>query len=379
MINVPLSIGAAVMAMMIWLVAGASAAMAQPGPTSRSEATAIIAGMRRIVSPHGIERLETVRIGGIDQWLSIRGTDRRNPVLLMLHGGPGYQVMPHSWYFQRGWEDYFTVVQWDQRGSGKTYATNDADAVAPTMTIDRMIKDTEEVIAWLRREFDRDKIFVLGHSWGSVLGLSVARKHPQWLHAYISTAQMVDGYESDRRGWRFAIERARETRNTQAIKELEAIAPYAVDGKPLALEDLYVQRKWLGHFGGAVSGRPGFEHEIAAVQLAPEYTDRDLDQVWKGNAYASKHLLMDAMAMDFSDVDSLDCPLILFLGRDDRNVSSTLGEEWFARIEAPSKTLEWFEHSAHELFNEEPGKTLVSLVRHARPIAERAGDVPPSR
>jgi hypothetical protein len=88
-------------------------------PASRAEATAIIANARKIVTPNGVERLEKVRLGGIDQWASIRGADRRNPVL-HIHGGPGYISIPMSWWFGRGWEEYFTIVQWDQRAAGKT-------------------------------------------------------------------------------------------------------------------------------------------------------------------------------------------------------------------------------------------------------------------
>ena len=121
-------------------------------PASRAEATAIIANARKIVTPNGVERLEKVRIGGIDQWISIRGVDRRNPVLLLIHGGPGYVSIPMSWWFSRGWEEYFTVVQWDQRAAGKTYLLNDPATIAPTLTRERMIADTEEMAAWARRE-----------------------------------------------------------------------------------------------------------------------------------------------------------------------------------------------------------------------------------
>ncbi|MGE8233741.1 MAG: alpha/beta fold hydrolase, partial [Stenotrophomonas sp.] len=137
-----------------------------PAPRNRAQATAIVADMRRVVADNGIERLEKVRIGGIDQWVSIRGNDARNPVLLMLHGGPGWVAMPTSWYFQRGWEEYFTVVQWDQRGAGKTFASNDPVQLAPTMTRERMVADSLEMVAWLRHEFGKQKIFVLGQSWG---------------------------------------------------------------------------------------------------------------------------------------------------------------------------------------------------------------------
>src|SRR6185437_6840540 len=110
-----------------------------PKPFSRAEATQIITNARKVVNPGGIERLQKVPIGGIDQWVSIRGTDMRNPVLLLIHGGPGYVSMPMSWWFTRGWEEYFTVVQWDQRGAGKTYLLNDPAAIAPTMTMKRMV------------------------------------------------------------------------------------------------------------------------------------------------------------------------------------------------------------------------------------------------
>ncbi|HYL27365.1 MAG TPA: alpha/beta hydrolase, partial [Candidatus Nitrosotalea sp.] len=116
----------------------------------RTAATRIIAAARRIVTPRGIDRDQEVRIGGIEQWVSIRGDDTRNPVLLYIHGGPGYVSMPMSWWFGRGWEEYFTVVHWDQRGSGKTYLINDPKKIGPTMTIARLVSDAEAMTIWLR-------------------------------------------------------------------------------------------------------------------------------------------------------------------------------------------------------------------------------------
>ena len=237
-------------------------------PRSRAEATELVAGLRRIVSAEGVDRLQTVRLGGIDQWISIRGADRRNPILLMIHGGPGYASMPTSWYFQRGWEEYFTVVNWDQRGAGKTFAANEQDVVAPTMTIDRMIADADELIIWLRREFGRERIFVLGHSWGSYVGLIIAQRHPEWLHAYIGVAQITDMLESERRGWRFAMNAARADNNAEAIAALQAIAPYAVS-RPPTTEALLVQRHWVGHYGGTMYRRVDSRDFTRAVALAP--------------------------------------------------------------------------------------------------------------
>lgn len=348
-----------------------------PSPHNRAEAVAIVKELRRVVSDNGVERLETVRIGGIDQAVSIRGNDRRNPVLLMLHGGPGWVAMPTSWYFQRGWEEYFTVVQWDQRGAGKTYVANDPGAVAPTMTRERMIADAEEMVAWLRREFGKDRIFVLGHSWGSYLGVELAQRRPDWLHAYIGIGQISNAPESERRGWRWTLQQAERDGNAVAVAELQALAPYAVGNAPLPLQQLFQQRKWLNHYGGMVHNRRGGDAEAAGVRLSPEYTDADVAGMWKGNDFSMEHLLSGALTLDLTGRRSFQTPIFLFLGRHDHNVSSELAAAWFDTITAPDKQLIWFEQSAHEVMIEEPGKTLLTLVQQVRPIAARAGDVAP--
>lgn len=358
------------------LVSGAASADGAPAPHSRADAVKVIADLRKVVADEGIERLEKVRIGGIDQWVSIRGNDRRNPLLLMLHGGPGWVAMPTSWYFQRGWEEYFTVVQWDQRGAGKTYVANDPATVAPTMTRARMIADSEEMVAWLRTEFGKDRIFVLGQSWGSYLGLELAQRRPEWLHAYIGIGQLTNAPESERRGWAWTLQQAREDGNAEAVAELEALAPYAQGSTPVPLENLFKQRKWLNHYGGMVHNRRGGDAEAAAIKLSPEYTDQDVAGIWKGNDFSMQHLLGEVLTLDMSAVHELKVPLFLFEGRHDHNVSSEVAAQWFETVKAPSKQLVWFEQSAHEVMIEEPGKTLLTLVQQVRPIAERAGDGP---
>lgn len=338
----------------------------------RDKATNVIRDMQHIPSPNAIERLETIDIGGIKQWISIRSYDRNNPVLLVLHGGPGDVTMPKSWYFQRGWEEYFTVVQWDQRGAGKTYAENDPKVIEETLTIPQMISDTEEVILWLRKEFQQDKIFLLGHSWGSFLGLTMADRHPEWLHAYIGVGQGTDVPESERRGWAFAMEQAKKDNNNEAIKELNSIAPYAVEGEQVKLENLYLQRKWLNYYGGAIYGRNSFSHEAAALYLSPEYSEQDIQAASKGGQQSANKLLADVIMLDLTSITELKCPIILLNGRHDYNVSSEVAAEWFETLQAPYKKLIWFERSGHMVMNEEPGKTLVSLIRYAYPLYTRA-------
>ena len=346
-------------------------------PLSRAEATAVIANARKIVTPNGVERLEKVRIGGIEQWVSIRGIDRRNPVLLHIHGGPGYVSIPMSWWFSRSWEEYFTVVQWDQRAAGKTHLLTDPATIAPTLTHERMIADAEEMTAWVRKEFGKDKIFVLGHSWGSFLGLQLAARHPEWLHGYIGVGQVIDGPESERRGWRFAMDAARRAGNAEAVRELEAVAPYAAPGEIVPIKDLYVQRKWVGFYGGVMAYRPDNSTESALARLSPDYSDEEIRRIWEGNKFATPYLLPELAALDLTEIRKLAVPLILLEGRHDRNVNSEVTAAWFEEVEAPEKHLVWFEHSAHMPMTEEPGRFLLSLLRFARPIAEKAGDIAP--
>ena len=346
-------------------------------PASRAEATAIIADARKIVTPNGVERLEKVRIGGIDQWVSIRGSDRRNPVLLYIHGGPGYVSMPMSWWFSRGWEEYFTVVQWDQRAAGKTFLLTDPATIAPTLTRERMIADAEEMAAWVRRELGKDKIFVLGHSWGSFLGLQLAQRHPEWLYAYIGVCQLIDGPDSERRGWRFAMDAAHHAGNADAVRELDAIAPYGSPGQTIPIKDIYVERKWVGYYGGVMAYRRDNSADSDLAQLSPDYSDQEIGHIWDGNKFATPYLLPGVVALNLTKTNKLAVPLIMFEGRQDRNVNSEVAATWFDAVKAPLKQLVWFEHSGHMPMTEEPGKFLLSLVRYARPIAEKAGDIAP--
>jgi len=367
----------------IWVLLAATLAMTGPAapaqeanPANRQQAVEVIRELRRIVTPNGIERNDVIRIGGIDQFVSIRGTDRRNPVLLIIHGGPGFPTAPMGWWATHGLEEYFTVVHWDQRGAGKTHLLNDPAGVAPTMKPGRFVDDTEEVVAWLRHEMGKEKIFVLGTSWGSYVGLEFARRRPEWLHAYIGMGQAVNSPESERRGYAFALAAAREARNEQAVAELESIAPYAAPGEAIPLEDIRLERKWSDFFGGVMAYRPG-QMDGIAVRLSPDYSDEEAARVFDGNGFSQDFLLSDVLTLDLSHVTKLECPLIVLAGRHDRSVNSDVAREWFDRVDAPLKKFVWFENSAHEVMAEEPGKLLVELVTQVRPIAAATGDVAP--
>jgi pimeloyl-ACP methyl ester carboxylesterase len=341
---------------------------AAPTPTfTQDKARSIIAGLQKIVSPNGIDQQMLVPINGTKQWITIRGRDRNNPILLFIHGGPGAPEMPTSWTFQNGWEDYFTVVQWDQRGSGKTYNANDSKKIGPTITVPQMVADTEAMAGYLRATYHKPKIFVLGHSWGSLLGLTLAEKHPEWLYAYVGMGQMIDSVESERLGYLDTLKAAEDAHDQTAVRELRAIAPYP--GKTLVLDKINTERKWSVHFGGLSYRRDSYAYYYRGTELSPDYNDADLNAIDKGSALSLPRLLPAFGSVNFENATDFRCPIIMFAGRHDDTTSSEVVAQWFARVHAPMKKLVWFENSAHMIQIEEPGRMLVHLVEDVRPLA----------
>ena len=330
---------------------------------------AILADYARIVSANGVDEAKTVEIGGIRQWITVRGRNRENPILLVIHGGPAAPDLPNRFLYEPSWDDYFTVVQWDQRGSGKTFALNDPDKVAPTMTTERMIQDAEEVVAYLRSTYRRHKIFVLGHSWGSLVGLSLAQRRPEWLYAYIGVGQIIDMRRGETIGYEWTLNEARRTGNQQAYAELTAIAPYPGEDGSVPLGKLGIERKWSIAFGGLIHGRSSYDTLENTERISPDYSDADFKAIDQGSAFTLPRLFAGLMSADFTGVRRLNCPVLIFAGRYDYTTPSTLAKRWFDEVQAPSKRFVWFENSGHMIYEEEPGRFLVHLVADALPLA----------
>ena len=356
--------------LLILAPAPALAADAHPAFT-QAKARDLIAAVQKIVSPNGIDQQMEIPVNGTKQAITIRGRDRSNPILLFIHGGPGAPEMPTSWTFQNPWEDYFTVVQWDQRGSGKTYAANDPAKIRPTMTLPQMVSDSEAVVRYLRATYHQQKIFVMGHSWGTVLGLTLAEKHPEWLYAYIGMGQVIDTPRAEHISYLATLKAAEAAHNTKAVAELKAIAPYPNADGTLPLDKINTERKWSVIFGGLTYRRDSYDYYFNASELSPDYSDADRKAIGKGSDLSLSSLLPDFAKTDFSNATEFRCPIILFEGRHDETTPSAVAAEWFARVKAPFKKFVWFENSAHMMQIEEPGRVLVHLVEDVRPLAEK--------
>ena len=177
-----------------------------------------------ITDPNGIDEAKYVEVGGIEQWITIRGDDRKNPVLLLLHGGPGDATNPWGYAGFRSWLKYFTVVQWDQRGAGRTLGRN-GPSLAPTITIDRMTQDGIELAELLRKALQKDKIVLVGHSFGSILGVFMVKARPDLFYAYVGTGQVADETRNYAVAYTELLKKAETLQDPRAIRELKEVGP----------------------------------------------------------------------------------------------------------------------------------------------------------
>ena len=207
------------------LLALATAASAQAPADPYAPGRQIVADIHRIVTPNGVQETFVATLGGVKQVVNVRGADRDNPILIYVHGGPASVEMPIAWAFQRPWEDYFTVVQWDQRGAGRSYLLDDPKTLAATLNPERYRDDAIELIDLLRKKYGKRKVVLLGHSWGSVVGMMVAVKRPDLLYAYVGVGQLIDFRENERVGYAWTLAEAKRRGDAKAVADLEAIRP----------------------------------------------------------------------------------------------------------------------------------------------------------
>jgi proline iminopeptidase len=328
-----------------------------------------IAQERAITSPGGINSLESVRIGGINQWIEVRGQNVNNPILLFIHGGPGVAFIPLAGSFQGPWEKYFTVVQWDQRGAGKTYASNDVELQHRTMTVSQMEQDSLEVVNYLRARFKRDKIFVMGHSWGSVLGLWLAREHPETIYAYVGTGQVINFPENEELAYKDALQQARTRQNALAVKELESIAPYPSPNS--RMEQVATAKKWEAELlGPPAASLDGF-FDVPKILSAPEYSLKDDYGFIRGQTFSPEVMLPELMGLELGKLGSdFRVPIFFLEGRLDPYCRPVLVWNYSQRITAPQKEFVWFEKSGHFPFFEERQKFTDELVQRILPLAK---------
>lgn len=315
-----------------------------------------IAGQRAINTPNGIDTMMTVTLGGVEQKIQIRGRDRDNPVVLFLHGGPGSPWTAVAWRYQDRWEGDFTAVQWDQRGSGLNYY---AGHLSETLSVEQYYTDTEQLVEFLN-EWAGRPIVVMGHSWGSILGVKIALEHPDWLSAYVGVGQFVSWDENEQITYDWTLREAQERGDEDAVDKLRNIGRPPYQGR--IIEKILEQRKIAMRYGAFLHDSDGMGQLVTAVLLSPDYS-LDVAQTYDGGSRDAVHAVIpELFGFDLRDLGTrFDVPVYLFQGRHDWSNASELVADYYARIEAPDKRLVWFERSAHVPMLEEPDAFAEAL------------------
>lgn len=306
-----------------------------------------------------------VTLGGVKESIRIRSTDEKLPVLLFIHGGPG--VCDRHWVlkYQSNIANVATMVCWDQRGAGLSYSK---DLKKEDMTVSRMIEDAKELLQYLKERFNKSKIYIVGHSWGSLLGTLLANKYPEHIAAYIGMGQFIDGPENEKLSYEFVLNEATKRGDKKALKDLQRIG-WPKEGHYASLDDLMVQRDLMTKYGGEDYGESDgiIKAVVMPILKSPEYTLFDLIKYYKGTFFNLNSLWDEVVDSNlFVTVPQLKVPVYLTQGRHDQNCPIPISLRWFEQLKAPRKEWIWFEKSAHSPIKNEPelwGETVIRIIQ----------------
>jgi pimeloyl-ACP methyl ester carboxylesterase len=304
--------------------------------------------------------LERVPLNGSQQWISMRGKDTSKPILLFLAGGPGGSQLSTERFALGGLEDDFVVVNWEQPGAGKSY-----DAVKrSTITVERYIEDAHALVLLLRERFGQDKVYLLGESWGSALGILLVQRYPELFAAFIGTGQMVAFTENDLICYNFAMDWARERGDGQKIAKLEKQGPPPYYEKDVAWKQL----TYLADTYAYMNQNPQIADNGANTfrdLAAPEYGLYDKVAWFLGIVDTLGVVYPQLWDIDFrTQAAKLDVPVYFLIGRHDINAPVALTEEYYNLLEAPHKELVWFEHSGHNPWVSESAR-FMQVIRES--------------
>jgi pimeloyl-ACP methyl ester carboxylesterase len=301
-----------------------------------------------------------IDINGVRQGMFIKGKNVGNPVLLYLHGGmPDYFLTEK---YPTGLENYFTVVWWEQRGSGLSFSK----AIPPeTMTSEQMISDTQEITNYLRKRFGKEKIYIMGHSGGTFIGIQTAALYPDLYVAYLGVAQISNQLQSEKLAYDFMLEQFRDKGDLKMVRKLEACPVTLANGTLPAYNSI---RDVAMHSLGI-----GTTHDMKSVisgiflpsLKCKEYTFAEKVNMWVGKSHAGISIVWaDIMATDLSEkVNELKIPVYFFEGIYDYTCSYTEAKNYFEKLKAPVKGFYTFRNSAHSPIFEEPLKVREIILQ----------------
>jgi len=329
-------------------------------------------GIDTRLHPRGLAVLEQVPVNATQQWVLVRSEDVTNPVVLFVHGGPGTSQLALMRKNTRPLEKHFTVVNWDQRRAGKSFAAGHDPA---GMNIDQFVDDVIDLASYLAKRFHKDKILLVGHSWGTVIGTLAASRRPDLFSAYVGIGQLSRVAESELISYEWTLDRARKAGDKSSVEKLTAIGPPPYTGRNWRSKFL-TERRILGKFGGEYYGSKvgAFGVVLRALVFSREYTVADRINFFRGIFHSLEALFQELYLGDvdlFAQVPRVDVPVYFCLGRHDYEVPSVLSAKYFEAMEAPRKQLVWFEHSSHMPNTEEKDKFNAFMIDTVLPALPR--------
>jgi pimeloyl-ACP methyl ester carboxylesterase len=304
-----------------------------------------------------------VEINGVKQGMYIKGKDEKKPILLLLHGGPGMSDYFMAKDYPTDLEEEFVVCYWEQRGTGLSYSK---EIETKTMTTDQFINDTIAVTNYLRERFGQEKIYLMGHSWGSYLGLQVAEQSPELFHAYIAMSQVVNQKESEIIAYEYMLQRYKATQNEAMIKKFEAYTVYESDQNIKDYSGSLLRDQAMHELGvGTMHSMKSVISGIFFPTLrCTDYTPSERLNIWRGKAFCREtELRDDLLAFDATtQVPKLEIPIYFFAGFYDLTCDYSLQKEYYNQIQAPVKGFYTFHDSAHSPVFEEPERAYKIFI-----------------
>lgn len=309
-------------------------------------------------SEDAIAELRQVELNGRKQWISIRGQSRENPVLLFLAGGPGGTQLAAVRYELAALEAHFIVVGWDQPGAGKSCSAVPAEDI----TAETYIEDGYALTNYLRETFGQQKIFLVGESWGSALGIFLIDRYPEVYEAFIGTGQMVDFDGTERLNYEKALELAVAADDRKTIDKLEANGPPPYYGSDV----VWKSAVYLNYLSAAMAQNPAIHnagYNTFRDIFSSEYGLLDKVNFFRGLVNTYNQVYPQLYEIDLrTDYARLEVPVYFFEGRHDINAPTALVEEYLAVLDAPDKEIVWFEHSGHSPWINERDKFVQELL-----------------
>jgi pimeloyl-ACP methyl ester carboxylesterase len=330
---------------------------------------------KKIRTNNGISEIQYLDINNTRQYVLIRGKDKSSPVLLFLHGGPGASATALLRKFNSELEDHFTVVYWDQRNAGKSF---NKKTLKEEIKVKKYIQDVDMLVEYLKRRFEVNKIFLVGHSWGARLGLYSVQQHPENYIAYVGVGQELAAYEGELLSYQYTLEKAQEKNNVKALKDLEASGPPQSGEFSKMYKNgfwgLVKQKDWLLKMGGERYGKTNYSDWIFSIWFSREYSFADLIRYGRASGFSAGNIIYDP---DFNNYDffkqipEVKIPVFFISGAYDYNTPWELVQRYNNALKAPEKEFILFVKSGHSPVFEEPEKFNKEIIRIYKSVKDK--------